>query len=134
MLKKTIILKKTRSSKLDKIFDFAEVEIEIDVKYSFHGGCAATYTQPEEYPEAEYGEILVKKISFFPFEEDKNNKILEHLELINILSEDIKKEIEKLSEEYVLSNWRKGENIESEVLQQASDEYQSYLEGWADVD
>jgi hypothetical protein len=35
MLKKTIILKKIRPSKLDKIFDFAEVEIEIDIKYSF---------------------------------------------------------------------------------------------------
>lgn len=125
----TIVLNKTRPSIVDEIFDIAEIEVDVELECSFYGGCEATHIQPEEYPEAHWETCKINSIRIFPIDETKNDILVNFL-----LTNERKQKIQKLTEEYINTNWNDGKHIEKKVLEQAAEEYQSYIDGWADVD
>lgn len=125
----TIVLKKTNDSILDPIFEVAEIEVELNLICKIHGGSPSTLYQPEEYPEAELIESKVKSINVCTVEESKNDSLVSFL-----LTDERKKEIATQVSAYIDDNWVDGENFENKVLEQAQEEYESYLDGQDNIE
>jgi len=119
-----IVLEKTHSSILDPIFEVAEIEVEIELDCQIYGGSSATMYQPEEYPEAELRELKVISINLCPIEEGDNSSSLVSF----LLNDKRKEEIKKFTNDYIDDNWVTGKCFESQVLEQANDEYEAYMD------
>lgn len=124
-----IVLRKTHSSILDPIFEIAEIEVDLELSCYCHGGSHATHYQPEEYPEATLNELRVTSITLCPFEEDDNSSLV-----VFLLNDERKKEVKNFAADYVDENWISGKCFENQILEQANDEYESYMEGFVDIE
>lgn len=125
----TIVLKKTNNSILDPIFEVAEIEVELNLICKVYGGSPSTLYQPEEHPEAELIESKVKSINVCTVEESKNDSLVAFL-----LTDERKKAIAHQASIYVDENWIDGEKFENKVLEQAQEEYESYLDGQDNIE
>lgn len=122
--KKSIILVKIYSSILDPIFEIAKIKVDLSIKYIINGTLGHTNW---DYPEIDYEGVTINNITLNPIEEKSNNILVNFL-----LNKERKKEIENFTKIYIRDNWLKGENIESQIFYQASEEYQALMETLAE--
>lgn len=117
------------AQKFKQMFDCSEVEVYLRVTANFYGGCAATETQPEEYPEARISEVEVENIVFCNLKLVMGDELVQHyvgenvegdVERISVTSE-MRSQIALLAVAQFENDWREHENDAWESFSRSED-------------